>query len=405
MTTHDHQVTCTTVTTEPSHYIAWTMAMLSTISSTEAAMPQRSRQASVAHPMPFKRLKDILQFIVPDAILETTRDLPTTQLSRLYALNLSNDRKLLLSLAPSQSVKLLRHEATILSSEAMLIEFLTRPTQGGSSRVPASISRLIPKLLRHSANNKELAYPYSIFDPLGGVPVSTISTYLSLPERHSIDKQLGSMARALASIRSPSGCFGPAIRVLGDNQSMESSTSFSNSSPQKTWADAFHFIFEAILRDGEDMVVLLPYEVVRGHFQRLSPCLNAIRTSRLVILDAGKETNIMVQRGAEGNDAPGESVRLTGLQSWGQGVFGDPLLSSCFDNPTESFLQGWAEGGEDIIEGKDTQPIRMLLYRCYRAIIDIVTEYYRPQSDSSKRELEARRRLTQVLGELEEMKS
>jgi hypothetical protein len=45
----------------------------------------------------------------------------------------------------------------------------------------------------------------------------------------------------------------------------------------------------------------------------------------------------------------------------------------------------------------------MLLYRCFRAVVTIVTEYYRPQSDSSRRELEGRRKLTSALGEIEKL--
>ncbi|RFU32520.1 hypothetical protein B7463_g3807, partial [Scytalidium lignicola] len=357
--------------------------------------------------VPFKRLKDILKHVVPTATLETVGDLPSTQLPRLYTLNMSDNRKLLLSFAPSLAVKLLRHEATILSSEAKLIRFLSGLDGGESSQMSATLSRLVPKLLKHSSNNQEMAYPYSIFEPINGVPLSTISIYLSFPERRIIEKRLGTMVRELASFKSPSGLFGPVNRVLVDERAAEiaeTSESPANSSSQKTWSEAFHSIFEGILRDGEDMVVLLPYETVREHFQRLSYHLDAVTSPRLVILDAGNEINIMIQRESENNDSAKtaqESVKLTGLQNWSQGVFGDPLISSCFDNPTASFLEGWREAGDDIIEGKDTREIRMLLYRCYRAILDIVTEYYRPQGDSSRKELEARRRLTKVLEELE----
>jgi hypothetical protein len=43
------------------------------------------------------------------------------------------------------------------------------------------------------------------------------------------------------------------------------------------------------------------------------------------------------------------------------------------------------------------------LYRCFRAVVTIVTEYYRPQSDSSRRELEGRRKLTSALAEIEKL--
>ena len=47
--------------------------------------------------------------------------------------------------------------------------------------------------------------------------------------------------------------------------------------------------------------------------------------------------------------------------------------------------------------------VRLLLYRCYRAVIAIVTEYYRPHSDSSRKEREGRRKLTSILADLEKI--
>jgi hypothetical protein len=43
----------------------------------------------------------------------------------------------------------------------------------------------------------------------------------------------------------------------------------------------------------------------------------------------------------------------------------------------------------------------LLLYKCFRAVVSIVTEYYRPRPDSSRKELEGRRRLTSALAELD----
>ncbi|KAH8819623.1 hypothetical protein F5884DRAFT_658332 [Xylogone sp. PMI_703] len=382
------------------------------MASIKTTRPPRPHLTSLMYSIPFKRLKDILKHVIPNATLETVDDLPSTQLTRLYTLNMSDNRRLLLSFAPSLAVKLLRHEATILSSEARLIEFLSGPKgdSGQPSPLSTTLSTITPKLLKHSSNNKEMAYPYSIFEQLDGVPLSTISIYLGLPERRAIEKQLGAVARELASIKSPSGDFGPVNRVLMDEstttEDTEATESLASSSSYKTWSEAFHSIFEGVLRDGEDMVVLLPYEAVREHFGRLSYHLDTVTSPRLLILDAGNETNLMIQREI-GNDnsveAPSTSARLTGLRNWSQGIFGDPLLSSCFENPSESFLEGWGEGGDDIIEDKETQEVRMLLYRCFRATLDIVTVYYRPQGDSSRKELEARRRLTKVLEELEKM--
>jgi hypothetical protein len=73
------------------------------------------------------------------------------------------------------------------------------------------------------------------------------------------------------------------------------------------------------------------------------------------------------------------------------------------EEPSEGFLEGWRESGEDVIEDGENAEVRLLLYRCYRAVVSIVTEYYRPQGDSSRRELEGRRKLTSALAELEKI--
>jgi len=56
-----------------------------------------------------------------------------------------------------------------------------------------------------------------------------------------------------------------------------------------------------------------------------------------------------------------------------------------------------------VVEDTEGAEVRTLLYRCFRAVVGIVTEHYRPQSDSSGRELDARRCLTNALAELEKV--
>ncbi|PMD42547.1 hypothetical protein L207DRAFT_581206 [Hyaloscypha variabilis F] len=386
------------------------------MSSSRTAVPPRQHLTSLMYALPVRRLKEILSHVFPNETLGPVEELKSTQLSRLYSLTMSDDRKLILSFAPSLSVHLLRHEAAILSSEAKLAHFITESdrrleNQGTSSNQDSSIanhgdlSALVPKLLKHSPNNREMAYPYSIFEPTAGVPLSTVAIYLSLPERRLIDKQIGLMARALASFTSPSGGFGAVSRILPDPFVQSASTSTAlETRGSKSWSEAFHGLLEGILRDGEDKAVLLPYEVIRANYKRLSHYLDSVLRPSLLVLDIGNDRNVMVERGLdeEGSVATSaEGVRLAGLRSWSQGVFGDPLLADCFDGSNESCLEGWREGGEDIIEdGADAQ-VRMLLYQCFRAVVSIVTEYYRPQSDSSRRELEGRRKLTTTLAEME----
>lgn len=366
--------------------------------------------------LPVRRLKDILKHVIPNATLGSLSQLETTQLARLYKLHMSDDQELLLSYAPRLTVRLLRHEATIMSSEATLVQFIA--AAGRREEIKSSpknddepqpglsvVTEMIPRLLKHSSSNKEMAYPYSIFEPTLGAPLSTLSIYLSLPVRQSIDAKIGTMARSLANLTSPSKTFGMVSRVLPDPFPTSPSGASTRTNGSKTWSEAFNALLEMILRDGEDMSVLLPYDEIRAHFQRLKWRLNAITIPRLALLNIGSETNVMIERGPEETGSPvaERSVKVTGLRSWSQGVFGDPLIASCFDEPSEGFLKGWRAAGEDIIEDTKNSDGRVLLYRCYRAVVMIVTEYYRPQSDSSKRELDGRRKLTSALADLQKV--
>jgi len=379
--------------------------------SKRVAISARFSCRPLMYSLPVRRLKEILSHTVPGSTLVSAEELPSTQLPRLYILTMSDGQKLILSFAPSVSTRVLRHESTMLSAEAALVSFIAGTDQefGPGSTLQASNAHpprstelfdLVPKVLKHSSNNKELAYPYSIFEAITGTPLSALSIYLSLSERRLVDKQVGSMARKLASLTSPSGLFGPVSKVLPDPFTPASSSTAKKGST--TWSEAFHSLLEGVLRDGEDMSVLLPYETIRAYYRQLSWCLDAVKVPRLVVLDAGSETNVMIERGsADGTSTPSRYPTLTGLRSWSQGVFGDPLVSSCFEDASEGFWQGWSEGVDEVIEDTENTETRLLLYKCFRAVVSIVTEYYRPRPDSSRKELEGRRRLTSALAELD----
>ncbi|KAK0110419.1 hypothetical protein ONS96_002032 [Cadophora gregata f. sp. sojae] len=389
---------------------------------------QSQRRMPMMYTLPIQRLKEIASHVVPGAVLGTVKEIRSTQLPRLYLLKMSDGRPLLLSITPRLSIRLLRHESTIMASEASLVYFLAQTTRRPVSPSPPAsrasshddddddddeeefcskslqLSGLVPKILQHSSNRKETPYPYSILEPTRGTPISLLAPPLSVTSRLSIDKQVGSFVRTLASIKSPNGNFGMANRVLPDPPSIKQSSTMPKLVGSETWSEAFNTLLEAILRDGEDMSVLLPYETIRAHYRRLSWRLDAVKLPRLIIINVN-QANVMVERTIEADelDGPIEEVTLTGLRNWSQGVFGDPLVSSCFESPSEEFLEGWIEGGDEVIEDEENKEGRLLLYQCYRAIVAIVTEYYRPQSDSSKRELEGRRKLTSALKELDEL--
>ncbi|EHL00648.1 hypothetical protein M7I_3392 [Glarea lozoyensis 74030] len=240
-----------------------------------------------------------------------------------------------------------------------------------------------------------MAYPYSIFEEPAGQPLSTLAAHLSGPERRDIDRQIGAMTKALAALTSPNGTFGAASRVFTEpNANTTAGPQAPAVAPKvgfKTWSEAFNALLEGILRDGEDISVLLPYDVIRARCERLSWHLDAITLPRLTILDIGSEANVMVSYDKSKASSSGSAdAKITGLRSWAQGVFGDPLIADVFTDPSEGFLEGWRGEGRTMTEGEENADVRMMLYRCYKAV-----------PDSSQKELKGRRKLTSVLAELE----
>lgn len=300
-------------------------------------------------------------------------------------------------------------------SETALIEFVTEqqksrdtstPSQGEHSPGMSQVAALFPKPLKDSTSKAESKQPYELFEAPVGIPLLNVYAHLSSSERRAVDKGVGLLARALANITSPTATFGPINRALS-HPSASNSIVPPAQKGLKTWSQGFNPLLESVLRDGEDMSVLIPYETIREHFRRVSWRLDDVLVPRLLILDIACLPNVMVERRNNDSSAdaeePLEEASLSGLRSWRLGVFGDPLLSSCFEEPSEGFLEGWEGGGEDIIEDPENVEVRKLLYSCYRAVVGIVTEYYRPQPDSSKREMDRRRRLTKALAALEKV--
>ncbi|OBT54391.1 hypothetical protein VE04_05872 [Pseudogymnoascus sp. 24MN13] len=348
--------------------------------------------------LPILRLKGVVGQIVPDATLESVHEIPSTHITRLYTLNISGSRQLLLSLQPSLAVRLLRNEQSLMLCEANLIQYLSKTPTGSTIKSPPKeegpngslLSSLIPKMLKHSSNTKEMGYPYTIFEQVSGSSLSSQSIYLTVSERRHVDNQIGKLVPSALSLKYA------GIPPRGEHLVVQ------GAGGAETWSLAFDALAESILRDGEDMSVLLPYEIIRRQFSRLSWRLKAVTIPRLTLPDAGDDAVVLVERRLEEGLSPEDSVRVTGLRHWSRGVFGDPLMSSCFENPSEGFSTGWKGGAdEDLIEDPEGANTRMMLYRCYRAIIDIVIEYYRPRNESSRFEMDARKRLTGVLTELE----
>lgn len=438
------------------------------------------------------------------------RPIPSPRYQRRYEVGVSDRRSLELVLAPFPMARLLRSERCMVNSEAAVVRWIHDVVSHDKSHGPSAkaegnvtlpgstsnydghldgdpdLSDLLPKLVHHCPASKESATPYSIFQRRHGAAVGTHSGALTDRERSHVDFQKGRLARRLSKLESPSGRFGLAVAVLAAShlpkQYGEPPRGPASSGAAHTWSAAFHSMLEGILRDGEDMAVTIAYSAIRKHFRRLSHLLDSVTIPRLVIIDGGEQSNVLVtrttemgddirrgrqlgvggssgtpessdddtddvevddnndddddsngQRGHEGKDAgnkgeadhqgreggetePGtkkQRIQVTGLRDWSNCVFGDPLFARAFsDDPSDAFLQGFygsLPAAEHTTPDEDDGPVedernsgaRLLLYQAYHATVCIVREFYGQRTDRSRMELAARKRLSEILAQLD----
>ncbi|KAK0517073.1 hypothetical protein JMJ35_000228 [Cladonia borealis] len=147
------------------------------------------------------------------------------------------------------------------------------------------------------------------------------------------------LSSILSALTSPNGQFGPCHLTA-------SSHGFHN------WRDAFASMVDSLLMDGEDAGVLLPYAEIRDAMRLGRGSLGNVKVAKLVLL--GKKTDL------------------------GSAIWGDIDLTPEFK-----------------VVG-----VKGLLYTTYHSLTTIVTNHYRPRRDAGEAELDARKTLTRVLGEL-----
>lgn len=442
---------------------------------------------------------------VPDDVaLGRLQLVPTVRPLRIYEVPIPDGKALHLVLPPISMWRPLRAEQGMLTSEALTVQWiretLARATSAteqkassSSSATPdvaTSVLPFLPTLLRHGKETHLPDSSFAVYEPVRGTPLSLISSEPTPTTRREIDRQLGTLFRDLSSLKSPTGRFGPLAAVIDSSSGASTpqpagrrgraprlpqvltESGLSATGGAGTWSVAFHSMLEGVLRDGEDMAVVISYPTIRRHFRRLGYLLDDVTTARLVVVEGVARGNVLVeevggqrenveeekQEGDEGEDSgknkgkardekataekeeddeergeaetaqkkdaqPQQTLKLTGLRDWSSAIFGDPLLATVFSDPNQplpssAFLEGFDGETPDssadsrythrplnpsIIKNMDTAWIRLLFYQVYHAVTRIVSEFYRPRQDSSDRELEARKKLNEVLAKLAEV--
>ncbi|GKU02525.1 hypothetical protein FLAG1_04647 [Fusarium langsethiae] len=443
---------------------------------------------------PESSVLSLLSGIRPRLSVKELEVIPSSRLQRLYNVKVTEGPSLLLALPPPPVIRLLRSEKSTLGTEAAVLKWLSSGSIErkicSSSVAKESMSKItglalgseasdnmltayLPLLVRHESLGGISPVEYNLVQPTQGTAISALSKSLSSSERRIVDFQTGQLLRRIASQVSPTRKFGIAADVLSVPPSVvhhpprRFEGSLSDSKGADSWRVAFHSLMESVLRDGEDLTIMLNYKNVRYQFARFAHLLDAVTKPRLVVIDAGEDSNTLVchtydtakksKTSVEGmkgvpesklargisrrsdlvrkrqpdyriviqddnnekedraisEEPVGKRIELTGLRQWSNCIFGDPLIAFVFSktsSPSDDCWRGFDNPipGHDtmspnIIEDRENAHIRILLYECYHTLVALVGEYYRPQNDSSKKELAARKHLAGVLGQLEEL--
>ncbi|KAK4464226.1 hypothetical protein QBC42DRAFT_171657 [Cladorrhinum samala] len=417
--------------------------------------------------------------VPPDVTVESVQPVFSLRPQRIYQVDLSDGTSLHLVASPYSKWRPLRSDQGMVLSETVAVRWikeraqqkfpcLQSPASSVSGRRAAGrggLNELVPTIFHHGQDASGLREWYTFYAPANESPLALLDPPLSPGERYAdsgIDFQVGRFCRQLATLTSPTGRFGPVAATIPISYSIPGSggASLHHQRQQQlgtgglfstvgtaTWSVAFHSMLEGALRDGEDMAVVLSYATIRRHFRRLGHLLDEVTTPRLVVVDAGDESNILIRDiGGRGEHSQGEEKmmkktekkkkkkqqqrKFAGLRDWSSCVFGDPLLGSVFSNPelqqqppSSAFLRGFndddgggggggsataagtpsASVGQSVIEDVQCAWVRLLLYQVFHAVKRIVAEFYRPRGDGGARELEARRNLNRVLAKLAEV--
>ena len=219
---------------------------------------------------------------------------------------LSNGQQLIFKFAPFQMTALLRRERQSLERESRVLSLL-------SSHGIQYIPQLVDCETQGVSPNSHFLMRYFI----RGVPLSEIESRLRPNHWDDIDRKLGALVYTIG--RHTSKSFGCLSRV-------------SSGAGNCSWRNAFLGLVESTLRDAEDMFISLQYAQIRQELYRLAPVLDSVIHARLVIVDIGKKSHIILNP---------ETKQISGIVDFSWAVWGDVLMAGAFETPSRAFLDGY----------------------------------------------------------------
>jgi len=206
---------------------------------------------------------------------------------------------------PAIGTRYLRHEKIGLQVEAHVLTLLANEQS----------NMIFPRLLKLHFSNTLYEMPYLITSYLSGNNMATTS--LSIKEQRIVDYSVGRNLWHLS--RKLAVTFGDPIKVRDGRG-------------YSTWREAFTWLMESVLRDAEDLLVSLPFHIIRSLFVSRGECLNDVTQPRLTALLVGKR-DILVNE---------QCLKAPSMLGWGGTIYGDPWAAEMLVcSPSEGLLKGF----------------------------------------------------------------
>ncbi|KAG0126934.1 hypothetical protein HOY82DRAFT_93775 [Tuber indicum] len=301
-------------------------------------------------------------------------DLSTSQTTQTYnasyKITLSTNTSCVLKISPSPETRVLRYERSILESEADILRLLALLGERKGGEL-ANVT--IPEVLSYDDTGNIIDSPYILLSYIPGTRFASERGRMSSEQVERVERGMGRYLRSLADATSrpdgTGGGFGRATR---------------SAKRYPLWRDAFTALVEAVLSDGEEMLVLLPYQEIRLQVRLWSSALDEVVGPSLAVLDFDDGAVLL---------APG-SLEMVGAVDFERAGWYDPLLCAACLRPSRAFVEGY---GAEALEAGGAKA-RRLLYSCYYACVKVVSAYCRGTGDCD--EMEERKNLMSSLNEL-----
>jgi aminoglycoside phosphotransferase (APT) family kinase protein len=288
-----------------SRQLARPSSTASSNSSSSSAASSRSRSASPD----FASLQKLICSVFRSSRI-TVEQAERLQgwLHQIYLTKLADGSLLILKCPPASNVRLLRHEKHFLETERTTLETLHEYTQ-----LP------VPQVIKYDSQGGALGTPYLMTTHIPGRRLSDLYTTLTTTQRRTIDRTLGAHVGALTALSATQ--FGMTHRVFAKKGC-------------NTWREAFSALLESILRDGEDMLVTVPYDSIRYYIGKNAHFLDEATQPRLVAMNVCDPQNVLVDENTK---------HVTGLVGFSNVLWGDPLMSGGVADGSDAFFDGLGE--------------------------------------------------------------